>query len=151
MTSSPRIAVVIPCYKVKDQILAVIQQIGPEVSQIIVVDDCCPQKTGDLVENTSTDERILVVLNSENQGVGGAVMKGYQVALDQGMEVIVKLDGDGQMAPSLIPDLVAPILDGKADYTKGNRFFDLEKVGAMPTIRLIGNAVLSLITKLSSG
>ena len=78
-------------------------------------------------------------------------MTGYQAAIDDGMEIIVKVDGDGQMDPGLIIDFVEPILRGEADYTKGNRFFDLEGIKAMPKARLIGNAVLSFMTKLSSG
>jgi dolichol-phosphate mannosyltransferase len=83
--------------------------------------------------------------------VGGAVMTGYRAAIADGAAVIVKVDGDGQMDRSLIPAFVAPILAGEADYTKGNRFFDLEQIGSMPPMRLFGNAVLSLMTKLSSG
>jgi glycosyltransferase involved in cell wall biosynthesis len=86
-----------------------------------------------------------------NQGVGGAVMTGYRAALEDGEDVIVKVDGDGQMDASLIPNFIEPILAGEADYTKGNRFFDLEEIRAMPGMRIFGNAVLSFMTKLSSG
>jgi glycosyltransferase involved in cell wall biosynthesis len=72
-------------------------------------------------------------------------------AIKAGADIIVKIDGDGQMDPSLISEFVAPIVAGEADYTKGNRFFDLEEIRAMPKIRLFGNAVLSFMTKLSSG
>jgi dolichol-phosphate mannosyltransferase len=150
-TTTPKIAVVIPCYKVRKQILGVITRIGAEVNRIYVVDDCCPDGSGDFVESNCKDERVRVVRNSENQGVGGAVMAGYNRALADGMEIIVKVDGDGQMDPGLIHDFVAPILAGEADYTKGNRFFNLEQIRAMPKMRLFGNAALSLITKLSSG
>ncbi len=78
-------------------------------------------------------------------------MTGYHKAISDGVEVIIKLDGDGQMDPRLIPNFIAPILSGEADYTKGNRFFDLEEIRNMPNMRLFGNAVLSLMTKLSSG
>jgi len=149
--TSPKIAVVIPSYKVRNHILGVITQIGPEVGRIYVVDDCCPEGSGDFVESNCGDERVTVVRNSANQGVGGAVMTGYQVAIADGIDIIVKLDGDGQMDPSLIPDFVAPILAGEADYTKGNRFFDLEEIRAMPTLRIVGNAALSFMNKLSSG
>jgi glycosyltransferase involved in cell wall biosynthesis len=94
---------------------------------------------------------VVVLEHAENRGVGGAVMTGYEAAIADGAAVIVKVDGDGQMDASLIPNFVAPILAGEADYTKGNRFFDLEQIRAMPPMRLFGNAVLSLITKLSSG
>ncbi len=149
--ASSGIAVVIPCYKVTDHILDLIPSIGEEVSSIYVVDDACPVCSGRLVEEKCTDPRVKVIFHAKNQGVGGAVMTGYQAAIADGAEVIVKLDGDGQMDPALIPEFVTLILAGEADYTKGNRFYDLEKLRAMPPLRLFGNAVLSLMTKLSSG
>ena len=146
-----RIAVVIPSYRVTRHILGVIAGIGPEVTRIYVVDDKCPDGSGALVRNSCTDPRVRVLEHDENQGVGGAVMTGYRAAIEEGMDVIVKIDGDGQMDPRLIARFVAPILRGEADYSKGNRFFDLEQIRAMPTVRLVGNALLSLMTKLSSG
>lgn len=146
-----QIAVIIPCYKVRAHILDVLARIGPEVSRIYVVDDCCPQQTGDLVEQACDDPRVKVLRHQENGGVGAAVMTGYQAGLADGVEIMVKIDGDGQMDPGLVPDFVAPILAGEADYTKGNRFFDLEKIRQMPTVRLLGNAVLSFFNKISSG
>ncbi|MFD2366673.1 glycosyltransferase family 2 protein [Pseudoduganella sp. GCM10020061] len=145
------IAVVIPSYKVTRHILGVIAKMGPEVARIYVVDDKCPDHSGAYVREHCTDPRVVVLEHAENQGVGGAVMTGYAAAIADGMKVIVKVDGDGQMNPSLIPAFAAPILNGEADYTKGNRFYDLEQIGSMPPMRLFGNAVLSLMTKLSSG
>ncbi|MGK5009391.1 glycosyltransferase family 2 protein [Janthinobacterium sp. MDB2-8] len=145
------IAVVIPSYKVDRHILSVISQIGAEVSRIYVVDDCCPDRSGDLVEEHCSDKRVVVLRHAENQGVGGAVMTGYRAALDDGMDIIVKVDGDGQMDPACIPDFIAPIVAGEADYTKGNRFYDLESVRSMPKARLFGNAILSFMSKISSG
>lgn len=145
------IAVVIPSYRVTRHILKVLAGIGPEVSRIYVVDDKCPDQSGALVRTQCSDPRVSVIDHVDNQGVGGAVMTGYQAAIADGMAVIVKVDGDGQMDPSLILQFVAPILRGEADYTKGNRFFNLEQIRAMPPIRLFGNAILSLMTKLSSG
>ncbi len=147
----PRIAVVIPCYRVSKQILDVIARVGPEVWRIYVVDDKCPENTGDLVERTAPDGRVRVIRNSVNRGVGGAVMAGYEEALRDGADVMVKIDGDGQMDPALLPRFVAPILSGQADYTKGNRFFDLMSLRRMPPLRLFGNAVLSLMSKFSTG
>ncbi|MGN6478599.1 glycosyltransferase family 2 protein [Luteibacter sp.] len=148
---SERIGVVIPSYKVRNHILEVIAAVGPEVERIYVVDDCCPDKSGDFVEAECRDSRVRVIRHEQNQGVGGAVLTGYRAAIAENMEVIVKVDGDGQMDPALIPHFVAPILAGEADYTKGNRFFDLEEIHAMPKARLIGNAGLSFLTKISSG
>ncbi len=148
---SQEIAVVIPTYKACNHILGVINEIGPEVARIYIVDDCCPDNSGDFVAANCKDDRVTVVKHTENQGVGGAVMTGYKAAIEDGMDILVKIDSDGQMDPALIMDFVAPIVNGEADYTKGNRFFDLEKVRSMPKVRLFGNAVLSLMCKLSSG
>ncbi len=149
--SAPRVAVVIPSYKVREHILDVIAAIGPEVEAIYVVDDACPQGSGEHVGINCTDTRVRVVKNDTNLGVGGATIRGYREAIAQGMDVLVKLDGDGQMDPARIASLIRPILEGNADYTKGNRFFDLESVSSMPAVRLIGNAALSFVNKASSG
>lgn len=146
-----QIAVVIPSYKVTRHILDVIAGIGPEVSRIYVVDDCCPDKSGAFVREHCNDPRVTVVEHERNLGVGGAVLTGYRAAMEDGARIIVKVDGDGQMNTALISSFVAPILAGEADYTKGNRFFNLERIRAMPPLRLFGNAVLSFMTKLSSG
>lgn len=151
MSDQQKIAVVIPSYKVRDHILDVIARIGSEVDRIYVVDDCCPVQSGDFVTAHCHDPRVTVLRNAHNMGVGGAVMAGYQAAIADGMDIMVKIDGDGQMDPALIAFFVAPILAGEADYTKGNRFYDLAEIRAMPKMRLFGNAVLSFMTKLSSG
>lgn len=146
-----KIVVVIPCFRVQNHILSVIKKIGQEVSVIYVIDDFCPDNSGEYVLENCTDHRVVVLRNPQNLGVGGAVLSGYRAAIEAGADVIVKVDGDGQMDPSLIPELIAPILAGEADYTKGNRFFDLEKIRVMPKTRLFGNALLSFMNKLSSG
>ncbi len=146
-----RIAVVIPSYCVKAHVLDVIARIGPEVHLIYVVDDCCPEGSGQYVQERCMDPRVVVLVHEVNQGVGGAVMTGYERAIADGAAVIVKIDGDGQMDPALLPDFVEPILRGDADYTKGNRFFNLDEVRAMPAVRLFGNAALSFMAKLSTG
>lgn len=146
-----RVAVVIPSYKTSAHIVDVIKNIPVFVWRIYVVDDACPDFSGKVVEESLIDKRVRVIYHKLNQGVGGAVMTGYKSAIEDGADVIVKVDGDGQMDPSLIPYFVEPIISGDADYTKGNRFYDLEEIRAMPPMRLFGNAVLSLMTKLSSG
>ena len=135
----------------KKSVLRVIDEIGAEVNAIFVVDDCCPEGSGDYIEEFCLDRRVVVIRHDINQGVGGAVLSGYKAALKANCDVMVKLDGDGQMDPSVIRKFVIPIARGEADYTKGNRFFDLEMVKSMPTIRLFGNAVLSFFAKFSSG
>ncbi len=146
-----RVAVVIPSYKVTDHILSVIERMPDYVWRIYAVDDACPNGSGDFVERHCTDPRVVVLRHAQNKGVGGAVMTGYRAAIDDGAAVIVKVDGDGQMDPELLPDFIMPILAGDADYTKGNRFYDLTEIGRMPPVRIFGNAVLSLLAKLSTG
>ena len=146
-----QVAVVIPCFRVKDHILGVIAAIGPGVARIYVVDDACPDGSGELVRAQCRDARVSVLQHVRNKGVGGAVMTGYAAAIADGATVLVKVDGDGQMDPALIGRFVRPILRGQADYTKGNRFYDLRQIRNMPAIRLVGNAGLSFMTKLSTG
>ena len=146
-----RIAVAIPCYKVTQHVLGVIDAIGPEVERIYAVDDACPEGSGRFIEQSHRDPRVRVLYNPENRGVGGAVVTAYQAALADGMDIVVKIDGDGQMNPALIPKFVQPILRGRADYTKGNRFYRPESLRGMPPLRLFGNAALSFVNKLSTG
>lgn len=145
------IAVIIPCYRERDHILGVLAGIGPEVGRIYVVDDACPDKTGEFVSSECTDPRVTVLVNDRNRGVGGATLAGYRRALEDGALVMVKLDGDGQMSPAYIPDLIAPVERGEADYVKGNRFHSLNDLADMPKSRIFGNFVLSFASKLSSG
>ena len=146
-----KIAVVIPCYRVKDHILEVIEGIGPEVSKIYVVDDACPDGSGNFVQKNSKDKRLSFIFHEENQGVGGAVISGYKAAYADGSDVVVKIDGDGQMDPSLISAIAKPVVEGSADYSKGDRFDSLENLFGMPKVRIFGNAVLSLWAKFSTG
>ena len=149
--SGSRIAVVIPSYKVARHVLGVIRAIPADVSRIYVVDDACPDGTGRMVMRECLDPRVNVLFHDTNQGVGGAVLTGYHRAVEDAMDIVVKIDGDGQMDPSLIPHFIKPIEEGRADYTKGNRFYSLDYVRSMPSVRLWGNAVLSLVNKIVSG
>ncbi|MFT3756220.1 MAG: glycosyltransferase family 2 protein [Pseudoxanthomonas sp.] len=146
-----RVAVVIPCYGVRDAILGVIEGMPAFVGAIHVVDDACPQASGRYVQDHCTDPRVVVHFHRANLGVGGAVMTGYAAASAAGADVIVKMDGDGQMDASALPQLIGPIMRGQADYTKGNRFYDLAQISRMPKLRIFGNAVLSFFNKISSG
>lgn len=150
-TAPMRIAVVIPCYKVTRHVLGVIDAIDKSVERIYCIDDACPEESGKYITKMTMDNRVVVLTHRENQGVGGAVMSGYRAAIADGIDIIVKIDGDGQMDPSLLPDFVAPIVSGSADYTKGNRFWELSQIRQMPLLRRIGNLGLSFMAKASSG
>ena len=150
--SSPHsVCVVIPAYKVSGQIIKVVESLGPEVSKIIVVDDACPEFSGKLLQQTIVEPRLELIYHSVNKGVGGAVKTGYERAMDLGYEIIIKIDGDGQMDSSKIVELIQPIISNQADYTKGNRFFEIEAVQQMPKVRIIGNLGLTFMTKFSTG
>lgn len=146
-----KIAVVVPCFCVARHIMTLLNSFGKECYRIYVVDDACPERSGDVVEAHCTDPRVRVLRHPRNLGVGAAVLTGYRHALKEGMNVLVKIDGDGQMDPRFIPLLVAPILAAEADYAKGNRFYEPRLLRGMPTMRLLGNAALSFMTKLSTG
>lgn len=146
------IAIVIPCFRVAGQIEQVLRDVENEAAWIICVDDGCPENSGNIVETLFGDqEHIYVVRHDRNMGVGAAVVTGYRKAIELGAEIIVKIDGDGQMDSRQIGRLVLPIVQGEADYSKGNRFFSPENIAKMPFSRIIGNIGLSFLSKASSG
>ena len=147
-----KVAVVIPCYKVSRSLEALLGKIGHEVSLIYCIDDACPEMSYEVAEKCSKDDsRIKVIKHSINKGVGGAMVTGYKRALIDGMDIVVKVDGDGQMEPSEIERLTRPLINGRSDYAKGNRFYDVTSLSEMPKVRLIGNILLSFISKFSTG
>jgi glycosyltransferase involved in cell wall biosynthesis len=149
--ASMKIGVVIPCFRVRRHIVDVVRGVLSQADRVYVVDDCCPENSGREVSAVVQSPKLTVIMNDTNQGVGGAVAIGYRRALEEGCEIIVKLDGDGQMDSRLLPALIQPIVDGAADYTKGNRFFDMDHLSSMPHVRLFGNSILSLVNKASCG
>jgi glycosyltransferase involved in cell wall biosynthesis len=147
-----RIAVVIPCYQVAAHLGEVVRTIPPDIEWIIAVDDCSTDGTAKtLVALSAAEPRLITLRHDVNQGVGGAMITGYRKAMDLGADIVVKMDGDGQMDPADIHALVQPILRGTADFAKGNRFRDLNALGRMPLARRIGNLGLSFLIKAASG
>jgi glycosyltransferase involved in cell wall biosynthesis len=147
------VAVVIPSFRGARSIGAVLRRIGPLARRIYVVDDGCPDGTADVVLRDCRDPRVEVIRNPHNLGVGGAVKAGYRRALEDGADIVVKLDADGQMDPEDMPRLLAPILAGGADYAKGNRFAAARTAApeagrralrTMPVRRRVANRMLSL-------
>ncbi|MCX7585425.1 glycosyltransferase family 2 protein [Phenylobacterium sp. 58.2.17] len=149
--SNGKVWIVIPCYKVKAHIARVIDAVPEWVEGVVCVDDKCPDGSADFIESTIADPRVVVLRLPQNRGVGGAVMAGYLEAERRGARTVVKVDGDDQMDLAYLPQLVAPILLGEADYTKGNRFTSISHISEMPRIRIFGNAALSFLAKLSTG
>ena len=150
MVDNKKIIVVIPAYKVVARIKNVIREIPSFIDEIIVIDDKCPENSGSIVEKFNFPN-VTVIYHQINQGVGGAVISGFQKAINNGADIVVKIDGDGQMDCSYIPKLIEPIIKGYAGYTKGNRFMDFKALKKMPKIRLLGNSALSFLVKIASG
>jgi glycosyltransferase involved in cell wall biosynthesis len=146
------VAMVIPAYNVERNIKSVLHGVPSYIKHIIVVDDASPDSSADLVAATAKkDRRIILIRHAENQGVGGAMVTGFRKAFELGAKIVVKLDGDGQMDPDYIPALITPLIEGKADYVKGNRFRDFHSLQQMPLPRRVGNLGLSFLTKAATG
>lgn len=146
------VAAVVPAYNVASELGGVLRQMPPLFTTIVVVDDASGDDTAAVAERyAQLDPRIMVVRHPHNRGVGGAMTTGFATALEAGADIVVKVDGDGQMPIWLVPQLIQPLIDGTADYTKGNRFRDFQAVRAMPLVRRIGNVALSFLSKAATG
>lgn len=147
-----RVAVVIPAYQAELTIRPVVEAIPAWIEAIVIVADGCRDATRAVVEDIQHQQRrVILVVHETNQGVGAAMRTGYGRALEEGADILVKMDSDGQMDPAYLPHLVLPLAAGVADYAKGNRFLHPDALRRMPLGRLFGNAVLSFASKLSSG
>jgi dolichol-phosphate mannosyltransferase len=151
IAQSGGVAVVIPCYRVKDRIAEVITSLGDTVDHIIVVDDCCPEGTADFLDGLKLGGCVRIIRHEKNQGVGGAMITGFRAALDARAEIICKMDGDGQMNPCMLNRLLQPLREGLVDYAKGSRFFHFKELQDMPLLRRLGNSGLTFLLKAASG
>lgn len=146
------VAVVVPAHNEETQIGKVIETMPEYVDHIVIVDDQSPDRTSEVVKEYQADyPKVVLIRHEVNQGVGGAIATGYKWARDNDIDVAVVMAGDGQMRPDALPDIMDPVVDGEADYTKGNRLFTGEAYKKIPKIRYFGNSVLSLLTKIASG
>lgn len=146
------IAVIIPCYNVSEHIESVICKVKGDVDFIIAVNDCSTDNTSCILLKLQQENKKLIFLEHDiNQGVGGAMLTGFRKALELDSDIIIKMDGDGQMDHSNIPGLIKPIKEGVADFAKGNRFRDFKALRTMPAFRRFGNLGLSFLIKAASG
>lgn len=152
MISNKSISVIIPVFNIGENIINFLKRIPVYVDQIYLIDDCCPLKTGKIAEGRRSDFKNLnIFYNNKNLGVGGAVKVGYQESLRNNIDIIIKIDGDNQMNPSEMNKLIEPLLNGKYEYSKGNRFLKNYEIENYPKARFYGNIFLSFMSKLSSG
>jgi dolichol-phosphate mannosyltransferase len=147
-----RIAVVIPAYNEERHIADVIATVPDFVRHIIVVEDCGQDRTAAVVERiAAVDPRVRLVKHTRNMGVGGAMVSGFRAAIQLQAQIVVKMDGDGQMSPDYLAELIEPLIRGTADMAKGNRFHDFAALAQMPAVRRLGNVGLSFLTKVAVG
>jgi glycosyltransferase involved in cell wall biosynthesis len=155
MYSQLRVAVVIPAFNERRAIVETVATIPELVDHVLVVDDASADDTSQRAlvgaAQRAQPGTVEVIRHTDNTGVGGAIATGYRRALALGADVAVVMAGDGQMDPRDLPALLEPILDGDADYVKGNRFKHPEIWRAMPPARIVGNVLLSAATRVTSG
>lgn len=150
MISGASITVTVPAYNEQQLIVQTINSIPASVDRIIVVDDASTDETAARVEAIA-DERIRLIRRPKNGGVGAAIVSGYRAFLEETGDVCVVMAGDAQMDPADLEPLITPVLQGEADYAKGNRLITSDVRSVMPGDRFIGNIVFTMLTKVASG
>lgn len=153
MYKDASIGVVVPCHNEERMLGQVLESIPDYVDRIYIVDDYSNDRTGEIAQGFSELEptRFILIRHDTNEGVGGAIASGYKAALVDKIEATAVMAGDGQMNPDDLPALLDPVVTGECDYAKGNRLFSGNAWNMIPRVRYLGNAVLSLLTKIASG
>ena len=150
MLEGKSVAVVVPAYREEELIGPTLGGIPGFVDRVYVVDDASPDGTAERARSFG-DPRVEVITHERNEGVGAAILTGYERSLADGSDVTAVMAGDNQMDPAELEQLVRPVARGEVDYAKANRLFTGEAWRVIPRHRYIGNAILSLLTKIASG
>jgi len=145
-----RVAVVVPAYDEEDLVVETVRGIPDFVDRIYVVDDASRDGTAEQARAVA-DARVELIRHERNRGVGAAIVTGYRRALEEGIDVTCVMAADNQMDPAELRELVEPVARGEVEYAKANRLFSGEAWTVIPRTRYLGNAVLSLLTKIASG
>jgi glycosyltransferase involved in cell wall biosynthesis len=145
-----KIGVVVPAYNEERLIQETIDGIPAYVDKIYVINDASRDRTAEIINNM-TDLRVIPIHHKVNKGVGAAITSGYKRALTDEIDLVAVMAGDNQMDPDQLSKLIMPVIEGKADYAKGNRLLSQEMRQGMPRFRAIGNGMLSMLTKIGSG
>ncbi len=153
MYRDKKIALVIPCYNEEKLIRPTLENVPEKIDRIFVVDDCSTDNMDAVVRAlAAADQRINYTRHATNQGPGQAIITGYKKSSEEGCDITVVVGGDYQMPLEEVDRFLDPLIDGRADYTKGNRFFVWEKTKVkMPKIRILGNIIITALTKMASG
>lgn len=153
MYKEKTVGVVVPAYNEELLIGRVIETMPEFVDKIVIVDDCSKDTTAQVVQSyvDKYPEWVVLIRHEANQGVGGAIATGYKWCRDQSIDATVVMAGDAQMDPNDLPALLDPVVNNEVDYSKGNRLISGEAWKEIPRVRYLGNAMLSLLTKIASG
>ncbi|MBL8098127.1 MAG: glycosyltransferase family 2 protein [Anaerolineales bacterium] len=153
MYKGKTVAVVVPVYNEEKLIRRVIETMPSFVDTIVVVDDCSKDNTPNVVREyiEKKPDGVVLIEHEKNQGVGGAIATGYKWCRYENIDATVVMAGDAQMDPNDLPALLDPVVDDEVDYSKGNRLVSGDAWRTMPRVRYLGNAMLSLLTKIASG
>jgi len=152
MYKNKKISVIMPAYNEELLIIASLESIPDYIDHVYAIDDCSQDLTYELIQAyAKKNPHVELIRHNVNSGVGAAIVTGYKKSLEDGVDIAVVMAGDNQMDPKYIPSLIDPLIEGKADYTKGNRLTSLKTMKGMSPLRMFGNFILSLITKASSG
>ncbi len=147
-----KVGCAIPCFKGGNITINLIEDLFQLVDLIVLVDDSCPLRTGELAKkHFGENKKLKIIFNDSNMGVGFSVKRAFRLLMDKKCDIVVKIDADGQMDPNLIPELIKPIKLGYSDAVKGNRFSSIDHINSMPNFRKIGNLGLSFMNKFSTG
>ena len=145
-----KLGIVVPAYNEEKLIAQTLESMPHSADRIYMVDDGSTDATRQIMEGFN-GERFCILSNGQNRGVGATIVTGYKKALEENMDIVVVMAGDNQMDAKHLPELLAPIIQGKAEYTKGNRLSRFEHRRGMSNWRFLGNWVLTLLTKIASG
>lgn len=152
MYRNKTIAVVVPAYNEEKLIGKVITTLPSFVDHVVIVDDASSDRTEEAVKtHQEADSRVIYIRHEVNHGVGGAIVTGYKWSRDHEVDISVVMAGDAQMDPRDLPCLLDPVIEGKTDYSKGNRLFTGHAWKIIPKTRYLGNGILSFLTKIASG
>lgn len=150
MYKNHRIGVVIPAHNEELFIGEVIDTLPDFIDKIIVTDDGSTDRTSNILAEI-TNQKLIVITHERNRGSGAAIISGYKKACEIDVDVIATMDGDGQMDPAILNNILDPVVEERADYAKGNRLSTSEDRQAMPKFRCFGNYILTFLTRVASG
>jgi glycosyltransferase involved in cell wall biosynthesis len=147
-----RIAVAVPAHNEERLVRATLASVPPFVDAVVAVDDASDDRTPlEIARAALADGRVRSIRHERNRGVGASIVTAFQAAIRLGADVVAVMDGDGQMHPADLPQLLEPVCAGRADVAKGYRFDGFGARGPMPLTRLVGNHVLSAATRVAGG